>query len=76
MIKSAINIFLVAAVVFSLFQELDFGSSAAPTSTDTPAPTVPEIPVNGTKVEGLIILSTDNFRRPFKELLIEKNYNL
>lgn len=76
MIKSAINIFLVAAVVFSLFQELDFGSSAAPTGTDAPAAAVPEIPANGTKVEGLIILSTDNFRRPFKELLIEKNYNL
>jgi hypothetical protein len=31
LIKTSINLFLVAAVVFSLFQELDFASSSSPT---------------------------------------------
>ena len=32
--------------------------------------------MNGTKVDGLVILSTDKFKKEFKELLIEKDYNL
>lgn len=75
-IKTAINLFIVAAVVISLLQELDFGSSSTSENPNQPATPVAEVPANGTKVEGLLILSTDNFRKPFKELLIEKNYNL
>jgi hypothetical protein len=69
-IKSIINTFLVIAVLISLFQELNFSSSEASGTPNQPEQPVPEIPVNGTKVEGLIIYATDSFRRPFKDLLI------
>lgn len=73
MIKSAINIFIVVAVCISLIQEIDFSSSSTPEQPQQP---VPEVPENGTKVEGLVILSTEHFRKEFKDLMIEKQYNL
>lgn len=73
-IRSAINIFLCIAIGVSLFQELDFSSSSA--TPDTPAEPVAEINQNGTKVDGLVILTTEHFRKDFKDLMIEKDYNI
>lgn len=64
---------MVVAVIISLLQEIDFGSSS---TAEQPQAPVPEVPQNGTKVEGLVILSTDSFRKQFKDLLIEKQYNI
>lgn len=75
-IRSAINIFLFIAIAGSLFQELDFSSPSSSPSTDTSAPPAPEINSNGTKVDGLIIVTTEHFRTEIKELMIEKDYNL
>jgi hypothetical protein len=63
----------VVAVVISMVQELNWATSS---TVEQPAAPVAEIPQNGTKVEGLVILSTDSFRKQFKDLLIEKEYNL
>lgn len=59
-IKGAINVFILIAIAISLFQELNFSTSP---STDTPAAPVPEVNVNGTKVEGLVIITSDHFRK-------------
>jgi hypothetical protein len=75
LVKSAINIFICIAIGVSLFQELRL-SSALTESTEEAAQPAPEVNTNGTKVEGLFILSTDSFRKDFKELLIEKDYNI
>ena len=71
-IRSALNIFICIAIGISLFQELDFSSKV----TDQSQEPVREINQNGTKVEGLVILSTDKFKKEFKDLLIEKDYNI
>ena len=34
------------------------------------------VPENGTKIEGLTILTTDSFRKPFTKLLADKDYNV
>ncbi len=73
-IRAAINIFLCIAIGVSLFQELNFTSNAE--SPEQPVEPVAEINQNGTKVDGLVILSTDHFRKEFKELLIQKDYNI
>ncbi|CAM6006148.1 unnamed protein product [Sphagnum balticum] len=72
-VKSAINVFLIIAVAVSLFQELNFTTTANP---DQPQEPVPEINSNGTKVEGLTILATDKFHKSFKDLLIRIDYNI
>lgn len=65
--------FLIVAVVISAFQEFDFSSKE--TSTE-PQAAAPEIPTNGTKVDGLAIITTDKFRKDFKDLLIAKEYSI
>lgn len=73
-IRSAINIFLCIAIGVSLFQELDFSSSTA--STEQSTEPVAEINQNGTKVDGLVILTSEHFRKDFKDLMVEKDYNI
>lgn len=73
-IRSAINVFLCIAIGVSLFQELDFSSTTA--TAEKPTEPVAEINQNGTKVDGLVILTTEHFRKDFKDLMIEKDYNI
>ena len=54
-VKSGITVFLVVAVAVSLFQEINFGGSTKPAEAQA---AVADVPVNGTKVDGLVILST------------------
>ena len=37
---------------------------------------MPQINENGTRIDGLVILSTEHFRKDFKDLQIEKDYNI
>lgn len=72
-VKAGITIFLVVAVAVSLFQELSFGESTKPTEVQAAAA---DVPANGTKVDGLVILSTEKFRKEFKDILTEKEYSI
>lgn len=72
-VKAGITIFLVVAVAVSIFQELNFGDSTKPAETQAVAA---DVPVNGTKVDGLVILSTEKFRKEFKDILTEKELSV
>ena len=66
LVRTGINIFIALAIGVSLFQELNFLAEKPQTEADdAPAKKVPQVPENGTKVEGLVILSTDRFKSNF-----------
>lgn len=73
-VRTAVNIFIFIAIGISLFQEISFVEKQEAAQEEV-APK-PEVNVNGTQVEGLYILSTDKFKGQFKDLLIEKDYNI
>lgn len=77
LIRSGINVFLCIAIGISLFQELNL-TSTTPTDPNqtTTTETAPTINENGTRIDGLVILSTEHFRKEFKDLQIEKDYNI
>ena len=75
-IRSAINVFIIIAIAISLFQEFNFGSSTSPATAGQQKPSAPQINENGTKVEGLVILTSDSFRSKFRDLMIQKNYSI
>lgn len=73
-VRTAVSIFIFVAIGISLFQEISFVEKQE--SAQEEAAPKPEINVNGTQIEGLYILSTDKFKGQFKDLLIEKDFNI
>ena len=66
LVRAAINVFIAVAIGVSLFQEFSFLSEKPVDNTDSASESKPaEVNVNGTKVDGLVILSTDKFKRNF-----------
>lgn len=73
LVRNAINFFIFIALAISLFQELRLASSP-PLDPSNPTPDAPapeERLLNGTRVEGVSIRTTDNYSPQVKSMLLE-----